>query len=599
MINKLLSRPSLHFAAIMAIAALIAYIYWPLTNAGFVWDDLVYLHDDALLRVGNNWIRGIFHVTFGAPNYFRPLVMAMFAGELKAFDSSPSSMHAVSIALHAANTALVGIVARRLILLFNASSAQTRLAYVSMLVYGLHPLLIEPIAWISCQLELLLTFLVLVGVLSNLTIRNRWIRALAVACCFFLMACTKEAAIVFPLLLATMDWLRFDPLRSHAGADRLSDQLPVYFGILLAGIGYLALRAWGLGYLILPSSIEALGLLTRLQLVCETYLTYWRVMVWPMNGIGPLHIQPAAHFAEVSLISLAKDAGALVLFAFGAYQIARRRLVGALIIGTSVTLLPVLHIFPIAFDDSYYHDHFAMSATAIASAFLPAVLLTLGFDRLEHIRLKMLGAGICAVWLLVAVFNIRMTIPLWSDETLLWQWVLHDNPDSLIAQDNLLAAFLDKDDLARARPIAARLRVDGRKCLNCMLNIAQLAILDRDPDVASLAIEDAQLAMRQEVPTQAQMVNYVSKIGDTRRLRGDFAGAEAAYRDAIDLNPLLPVPRISLATVLALQGKVADARRTADEGLALLAPDLQARRRNDFERFLERVTAAASGQTPN
>jgi len=95
---------------------------------------------------------------------------------------------------------------------------------------------------------------------------------------------------------------------------------------------------------------------------------------------------------------------------------------------------------------------------------------------------------------------------------------------------------------------------------------------------------------------QREILGYITLTGDLRRLKGDLAGAETAYRDAISLDPLIPTTHISLAIALAAQGKLAEARATADKGLALLAPDERERNRRTFEEFLKHAAAASPAQ---
>src|SRR5262249_53385997 len=155
-----------------------------------------------------------------------------------------------------------------------------------MLFYGLHPALIEPVVWISAQFDLLVTFFTLASVLLNRTLRSLWIRALAVAFCFFLAACAKESAITIPLLLLLFDWMGVDAGHPRDWTGQLralfQRQWPVYASILTAGACYLALRYWALGMLVHPITREPMLSLERWQTISFTYLTYWRILAWPM-----------------------------------------------------------------------------------------------------------------------------------------------------------------------------------------------------------------------------------------------------------------------------------------------------------------------------
>ena len=134
-----------------------------------------------------------------------------------------------------------------------------------------------------------------------------------------------------------------------------------------------------------------------------------------------------------------------------------------------------------------------------------------------------------------------------------------------------------------------------------MLNVAQLAIVDRDAQGASSALGAAQRAMRHNTIFPRQIVGFITLTGDLRKLRGDLAGAEAAYRDAIKVEPLIPTTHLSLAQTLAMEGKADEASAAAERGLALLAPDARAKHRRQFEKLLaipkakERSAAPATG----
>ena len=133
-------------AAIVALAV----IYWPASHGGFVLDDSTQLHDEAWLR-GKDWYVFVFRGFNDWSNYFRPLVVALLAAELRVFDGAAQPMHLVSIGLHLSNTLLVGLLARHACKGYDAPAYS---ATIPMLVYGLHPALIEPANWVGLQFDL-------------------------------------------------------------------------------------------------------------------------------------------------------------------------------------------------------------------------------------------------------------------------------------------------------------------------------------------------------------------------------------------------------------------------------------------------------------
>jgi Flp pilus assembly protein TadD len=78
-------------------------------------------------------------------------------------------------------------------------------------------------------------------------------------------------------------------------------------------------------------------------------------------------------------------------------------------------------------------------------------------------------------------------------------------------------------------------------------------------------------------------------------MKHDLPGAEQAYRAAIAMEPLDPQAQMNLASLLARQGKVDEARKRAQLALALFAPDQRAEKRRQFEGILA-ASGAPSGQ---
>ncbi len=583
--------------AILAVLASIIFAYWPVHVAGLVWDDRVFLHDTAWLRSGNAWLQVVFHGFSDWTQYYRPLGVALFTAETRLFDVAAAPMHLVSLGLHLVNTLLVGALARRLLLESDRDYRGKLLPCVAMLVFGLHPALVEPVVWISSQCDLLLTCFMLAGLLLNLTLSHAVTRAVGVATCFFLAACAKESAVAFPVLLVFFDWLR--PTTAHK-ADRLLPTLraqlhrqwPVYASVLVAGTAYLALRIWGVGFLVEARAHEAAFSWPRVQLVCATYLTYWKLLIWPMTGLNPLHMLAKGQFSEFSVALLATDFAAIAIVSAGFYLLWKRRPVGGLIVAVTVALAPALHIVPIDFDDSFYHERYAIVAIALACAFLPLAVQSFGLQREHQLRRLGYSALVVGGWLILAYVNIQVTIPLWSDEARLWLWVLQQNPGSIIARDNLLSAYLDRENLVQAQPLADQMMLDKRQCPNCMLNVAHLAIMQGDEERASVALQRAKQAIDETDQPKRIKELYLVAVGNLDRLRHDFDGAEAAYREAISLDPLDPNPRMNLAVLLARQGHADESREALDAAILLYPAGEQPVQRQAFQRILSALPPA-------
>jgi hypothetical protein len=574
----------------LAILGLIAAVYWPALSAGFVWDDNYFLHDSAWLS--RDWANTVLHGFREWNAYYRPLGVALFAFEVHAFDLSPLPMHAVSLGIHLTNTLLVGVLARCLGAKVRPALSAAPLSYAAMLVFGLHPALIEPVTWIAAQYDLLLTLFTLCGLILNLKARHSLPRATGVALCFFLAACSKESALSFPFLLVITDWLCVGPdhqaesqnttLRTQV-LQLLRSQWAVYLATFLAGTAYLCCRRWGLGYLISQDPRLHWDGWQQLQVACFTYLRYWKLLIWPMNDLAPMHIMDGTLFTSFSLGLLAIDIASMTTVSIGLWLLMKRRPAGALIAAVSAAVLPAIHLIPFRFDDSLYHERYAMLAIAVACSLMP---LLLDLDALKK-RIRWVTPVLAAAatsWLILAVANARVTIPLWSNEVRLWEWALLKNPSSINVQQFLLSAYLQRNQIGNAQALAEiMMQGQGTACAECMLNIAGMNITLGHQEQATAALRQAKKALDELYPKPNLILTYILLSGELAELKHDFVEAEEAYRAAIAYEPLAPDGHMRLALLLARQHRLEEARDAASAALKLYAPDERPRRQREFD----------------
>lgn len=578
------ARVSWSFLAV-GVLAIIALVYSPVWHAEFVWDDKSTFLDTASLR-SSDWWRFLLAGVENWVNYFRPLVLALYSVEIRLFDAAPMPLHLVSLALHLANTLLVGMLGLRL--QRDTTTLRPYLAALSMLVYGLHPALVEPVVWVSCQYDLVATLFVLLALWLNLTVVRTIPRTLAVASCFFLAACAKESAACLPLLLALFDTVALTGVRPVRDAmQRLwRRQRLVYAGVLVAGIAYLLLRDFALGHLVKQIGGEHLFSTQHFQKICYTYLSYWRIGLWPMSGLGPLHIVDADRFAQHDLAMLGIDAASVLIAGAGIASFLKGRPIGAFILAFSLALTPVLNIVPTLFVESLYHERYAMLAIAMGAVWLPAVVIA-ALRRTAGLRLlrAVLALG-AAGWLVLAVFNVHATIPMWSDELNLWQWALRQNPDSIVVKDHLLSEYMRRGDYAAARGLASSLLDDKRRCANCLLNIANLSLLYGDSENAAKALARIRNEGMELLYEPKLRQGFMVATGELEEMKGATADAESSFRDAIAADPHDPLAVEQLAYLLARQGKLSEAQVAADKAIGLFAPAEREAHRRSLDDFI-------------
>src|ERR1051326_5664648 len=184
---------------LVLLATFAAYL-WTL-QFGFVYDDLGQIVSNPLVQSWQNlpmFFRGnVWMQQSALGNYYRPLFLTWLLLNHTLFALHPMFWHLTNIAAHMGATAMVYLLVLRL-------TREQKVAAMAALIFGVHPVHIEAVAWISGVTEPLLALLMIPSFLAFMNYRekrgSKWL-PLCVAC-FGAALLAKETAIVLPGLLA-------------------------------------------------------------------------------------------------------------------------------------------------------------------------------------------------------------------------------------------------------------------------------------------------------------------------------------------------------------------------------------------------------------
>jgi Tfp pilus assembly protein PilF len=197
----------------MRVALLLAVsllVYGNTVMNSFAFDDDAYiLHNPAVTNLS---ARGIFApaTTNSILRFFRPVTFGTYALNWAAGSMHPFGYHLFNLLLHALVTLLLFLVLKKL--LENMQQGAT-IAFAAALLFAVHPIHAEAVAWIVGRAELLAAAFLLAAWLLHL--QDRPIPVLA---CFFLALLSKESAIAFLPLALVGDYARgkLKPLSRYA-----------------------------------------------------------------------------------------------------------------------------------------------------------------------------------------------------------------------------------------------------------------------------------------------------------------------------------------------------------------------------------------------
>lgn len=185
-----IKRPYL-LALFIALVSAIPYIV-SLSNGFVEFDDPALLYANPL--VTNFDLVKVF-TTKNAEDYL-PLVTTSFAIENYFFGLDPFYYHATNLILHLFNSVLV------FLLLIAIFPEYIIVAFLSALMFGVHPLHVESVAWVSQRKDMLCTFFSLISMLFYFRTdqKNRIFYVLSIFC-FVLALFSKFMAITMPVLI--------------------------------------------------------------------------------------------------------------------------------------------------------------------------------------------------------------------------------------------------------------------------------------------------------------------------------------------------------------------------------------------------------------
>jgi protein O-mannosyl-transferase len=532
-----------------ALAAFLLYL--PALRHGLVWDDTIFLRDLPVYRDPALGWDAVWRPFVLSPNYFRPLALASFMAELRLFGLEPMAFHLTNLLLHTLNTGLVVQLARSL-LRPEDKGAGMWAPVLAGLLYGLHPSLVEGVAFASSRFDLLLTTGLLLALLADARLEGRAVRALAVGAAFLAAALCKEMAL--GLAVALPLWhlaLERAPL-SRIGPT-LRKRWPAYAGVLAAGLAYLGLRWLALGHLLAPEAAKRIAAgnpLEHLLLVGRSAAEYGLLALWPFTSLSPIHYAALPIRADQTEGWLALAAAAGLLLGLVLWT---RRSPGSgwLALAGAAALLPVLNVLPLELGGGAF----------VAERYL---LFPLALLCLAALRLPPRLAG---VWLVACVATVQLTLPHWRDEPSLWAWAARCAPRSAIPPANLALLAIDGGRLAEALDLARRAEELDPANADAWDNAGiALFLLKRYPE--------AQAELERAVKLQPQSALFWSNLAGALREQGRLQEAEHVLLDqALRLDPALPPAHLNLGIVYLMADRPDLAEQHLRQAERLLPPE--------------------------
>jgi tetratricopeptide (TPR) repeat protein len=411
-------------AALLAAAVLL--VYWPVVGFDFV------NFDDDKYVTANPWVqRGLDAASFRwawttlALANWHPLTWLSHMLDWQLFGPAAGGHHATSLALHVANTILCFVVFERL------TGALWRSALVAAL-FGIHPLHVESVAWVSERKDVLSTCFWFLGMGAYVAYvhRPRWTRLGLVLSALAAGLASKPMLVTFPAVLLLLDWWPLGRLRTTTALRMVGEKLPLF--ALVAASSVLTVVSQSRGGAV--GSLSRYPLAVRVENALASWVGYLRKTVWPVD-LSVFYPHPEAALPVVQVV-----VATLVLIAVTtlAIRVRHRRphvLVGWLwYLGT---LVPVIGIVQVG-------------AHAMADRFTYIPLIGIFVMLAWSLPSGRAAQGLVAAALVVLALRAHAQVAVWKDSVTLFEHALAVNPRNGLAHLNLGIALTDRGELDRA-----------------------------------------------------------------------------------------------------------------------------------------------------
>jgi Flp pilus assembly protein TadD len=556
------SKIKLLAALLIVVCAAVLTAHWPALSAqarGI--DDNLYITKNLLVQKPG-WASAWRFLTevlepSGVRAYYHPITMISLMIDYALGGRADNLMpfHRTSLILHAANTALVIVL---LYLLFGRIWVAAGVG----LLFGLHPMTVETIPWVSERKTLLAAFFALWCLIFYIrfTRKGSWRLYLGSLAMYILAVMSKPTSLPLPLLMLLADFWPLKRWKWQVVTEKL--RFFVVMG-LFAIITYISQsRTAGVK---LPAEYGP----ERIPLtLCHNIIFYPYKMVWPVNLTSTYAFPKSLGLSNPMVLAGVIGTCILILLLVVSLRWTRAVLIGWLIF--FVAVLPTMQI--VGFSDVIAADKFAylpsIGLLMLLTLFLGWICGTNGVGRLTVRRV----AVVIIVLVLASAEAVatRRYLVHWRDTLSLYKHMLTVTPNAALAHNNYANALLEEGQLYLAIS-------HYRKALQVKPNDAVAHYNMGNALRARGKLDEAISHFRKALQVEPNFTDAHNNLGSVLAMQGKFDEAVSHFRHVLRIEPNLVPAHYNLAKVLASQGNLDEAIKHLDEALRIKPDSVRVR----------------------
>jgi tetratricopeptide (TPR) repeat protein len=436
------------WALCLLLAVVIFAVYFPALRHPFViYDDVDYVSQNRQVQQGLTLETFRWALTSMEFSNWHPLTWMSHALDCELFGLDAGGHHFTSLLLHSMDAVI-------LFLLLSRMTGKMGRSLMVALLFGLHPVNVESVAWIAERKTVLSMLFLLLALWAYLWYARKpgLARHGCVDALFALALAAKPMAVTFPFILLLMDYWPLQRIKSWQSPSEtlalpqfpplrlLTEKLPM-FALSAASCTVTVIAQ----HRVAMKAMEAFPLRDRVVNALFSYVMYLWKFVWPVH----LSVFYAPQGARLAIWQAASCLAFLAAISILVWRERRTRpyfLFGWLwFLGTMVPMIGIVQVGDQGMADRYaYLPHVGI--------FVAVVWGLADLAHSKRVEPRWSAAAACAVLLVLFVLT-RGQLRNWESSYTLFTHSLQVTPDNYVAEDIVGTALLQD-----------AFRTTGQKC---------------------------------------------------------------------------------------------------------------------------------------
>ena len=511
---------------VLLIAMAIVFIYWPVQHHEFLnFDDQVYVTDNMRVREGMTWDNVKWAFGNLAAGFWHPVTWLSLMLDSSLYQMHAGGFHWTNVFFHIGSSLLIFFTWIRM-------TGRIWLSGLLAALFAVHPLNVEPVAWIASRKDVLCGFWMALALWMYVRYAesHQLKRYGLFFLCFLLGMMSKPILATLPILLLLLDYwplARFD-----TASDQKKQRVWLFlekFPLVLCSLALLVVTFIAEHRFGAISNMDTISLPARISNAVVSYVIYIEKAIIPMNL--------AAYYPHPGTWPLWSSISAgLSIFIFSVLAIQKRRDYPYFFVGWFwylITLVPVIGLIQLgtlARADRYAY-------ISLIGLFMAGVWG--GAAYMERMRFKrtVLLLFTLSMFLPLVVAS-RMQVSHWRNDFSLFQHAITVTENNYKAYHILGMVYHQAgDDEQAIKYINHSLRLKRNDRAHADLGVVYMG---------QKRFQDAEREFRESLKLKSDNVKAHNNLGAALASQGKFDEAILMFREAIRLAPDYKSARLNL-----------------------------------------------------